>query len=250
MGAIIAVNGKGGTGKTTVAALLIDYLVTDKKGSILAIDADPNSTLPEALGIKGHETIAGICDDVSRHMDSIPAGMTKDRFIEMRIHEALVEENGFDLLVMGRPEGPGCYCYINNLLRDLIARLIKNYDFVVIDNAAGMEHISRRTMRAIDRLLLVSDYSIVGIRSAKKIFELVRELGIKMGSSALVINKVTGFLEQLQGEIRATGVKFIGVIPYDKEIEKWSISNRPIFEFESPTIKDKIRDIFSNLIEK
>lgn len=249
MGMIIAINGKGGTGKTTVAALLIDYLVADKKGSILAIDADPNSTLPEALGIKGHETMAGICDDVSKHMDSIPAGMTKERFIEMRIHEALVEEKGFDLLVMGSPEGPGCYCYINNLLRDLTARLIENYDFVVIDNAAGMEHISRRTMRTIDKLLLVSDYSIVGIRSAKKIFELAGELGIKMGSSALVINKATGSLEQLQGEIRAAGVKFIGVIPYDREVEKWSISNRPIFEFESPVIKDRIKETFEKLME-
>ena len=228
----------------------MDYLISNNKGSVLAIDADPNSTLPEALGIKDHETIAGICDDVSKHMDQIPAGMTKERYIEMRIQEALVEEKGFELLVMGRPEGPGCYCYVNNLLRDLMARVIKNYDFVVIDNAAGMEHISRRTMRVIDKLLLVSDYSIVGIRSAKRIFELTQELGIKMGSSALIINKATGFLEPLQVEIRGTGVEFIGTIPYDEEVDKWSISNKPIFEFESITIKDRIREIFIKLMEK
>lgn len=229
---------------------MVDYLVTDKKGSILAIDADPNSTLPEALGIKSHDSIAGICDDVSKHIDNIPAGMAKERFIEMRIQEALVEEKGFDLLVMGRPEGPGCYCYVNNILRDLIARVIKNYDFVVIDNAAGMEHISRRTMRAIDKLLLISDYSVVGIRSAKRISELVKELGIKVGAASLVINKAGGFLEPLQDEIRAAGVRFVGAIPYDASAEAWSISNEPIFAFESVAIKDKIKEIFSNLMEQ
>ena len=183
-------------------------------------------------------------------MDKLPAGMTKERFIEMKIQEAIIEEKGFDLLVMGRPEGPGCYCYVNNLLRDLMARVIKNYDFVVIDNAAGMEHISRRTMRTIDKLLLVSDYSIVGIRSAKKIYELAKDLGIKMGSSAVVINKVTGFLEPLQSEIRAVGAEFIGAIPFNESVDKWSISNKPIFEFENADIKDKIKEIFMKLMEK
>lgn len=224
--------------------------MTDKKGSVLAIDADPNSTLPEALGVTGHETVAGICDEVSKQMTNIPAGMTKDRFIEMKVQEALVEEKGFDLLVMGRPEGPGCYCYVNNLLRDMMARVIKNYDFVVIDNAAGMEHISRRTMRTIDRLLLVSDYSIIGIRSAKKIHELAKDLGIKVGANALIINKVTGFLEPLQAEIRAVGTKFIGTIPFNENVDKWSISNKPIFEFEDSDIKGRIKDIFTKLMEK
>ncbi|MFA5085775.1 MAG: carbon monoxide dehydrogenase [Candidatus Omnitrophota bacterium] len=227
---------------------MVDYLVSSKKGSILAIDADPNSTLPEALGIKSCDSIAGICDDVLKHVDSIPAGMTKERFIEMRVQEAIAEEKGFDLLVMGRPEGPGCYCYVNNLLRDLMARVIKNYDFVVIDNAAGMEHISRRTMRNIDRLLIISDYSVIGMRSAKRISELVKELGIKVGSASLVVNKASGFLEPLQDEIRATGVKFIGAIPFDASVEDWSISSKPIFAFESITIKDKIREIFSDLM--
>ena len=194
--------------------------------------------------MRNYDTIAGICDEVSRQIDNIPGGMTKDRFIEMKIQEAVVEEKGFDLLVMGRPEGPGCYCYVNNLLRDLTGRVIKNYNYVVMDNAAGMEHISRRTMRAIDKLLLVSDYSVVGIRSAKK------KLGIKMGSASLVVNKVTGFLEPLQNEIRGTGAKFIDAIPFDEKVDQWSISNKPIFEFESSTIKDKIKDIFIKLMEK
>lgn len=228
----------------------MDYLVSNKKGSVLAIDADPNSTLPEALGIESYDSIAGICDDVSKHIGDIPAGMTKERFIEMRIQQALVEESGFDLLVMGRPEGPGCYCYVNNLLRDLMARVVKNYDFVIIDNAAGMEHISRRTMRTIDRLLLVSDYSIVGIRSAKRIWHLVKELGIKVGAAYLVINKVAGFLEPLQDEIRSTEVKFAGAIPYDASVDDWSISNKPIFKFESVVIKEKIKELFLILMEQ
>jgi CO dehydrogenase maturation factor len=233
-----------------VAALLIDHLVAAKRGSVLAIDADPNSTLPEALGVTGHRSIAGICDEVSKQMDNIPGGMTKERFIEMRIQEALIEEKGFDLLVMGRPEGPGCYCYVNNLLRDMMARVIKNYDFVVIDNAAGMEHISRRTMRTIDKLLLVSDYSVVGVRSAKRIFELAKDLGIRMGSSDLVINKVTGFLEPLQDEIRSVGARFIGALPFNESVDKWSISNKPIFEFEDENIKGCIKDIFGKLMER
>lgn len=226
---------------------MIDYLVTNKKGSVLAIDADPNSTLPEALGVKNNATVAGICDEVSKQMDKIPAGMTKERFIEMKIQEALAEENGFDMLAMGRPEGPGCYCYVNNLLRDLMARVIKDYDYAVIDNAAGMEHISRRTMRSIDKLLLVSDYSVMGVRSAKRIYELARELGIKMRSAFLIVNKVTGFLEELQMEIRDTGVEFIGVIPFDKKVDQWSVSGKPIFEFESDTIKDSIKEIFEKM---
>jgi CO dehydrogenase maturation factor len=176
--------------------------------------------------------------------------MTKERFIEMKIQEALIEEDGFDLLVMGRPEGPGCYCYVNNLLRDMTARVIKNYDFVVIDNAAGMEHISRRTMRSIDKLLLVSDYSVVGVRSARRILELAKELGIKIGSANLVINKVTGFLEPLQDEINSVGANFIGAIPFNESVDSWSVSNRPIFEFEDENIKNNIRDIFIKLTEK
>jgi CO dehydrogenase maturation factor len=132
----------------------------------------------------------------------------------------------------------------------MMARVIKNYDFVVIDNAAGMEHISRRTMRTIDKLLLVSDYSVVGVRSAKRIFELAKDLGIRMGSSDLVINKVTGFLEPLQDEIRSVGARFIGALPFNESVDKWSISNKPIFEFEDENIKGCIKDIFGKLMER
>ena len=240
-------NGKGGTGKTTIAALLIAHLVGRKKGNILAIDADPNSCLAESLGVKDAQTIVGICEDVSKNMDKIPSGMTKDRFIEMRVQEALIEASGFDLLVMGRPEGPGCYCYVNNLLRNIIGKITANYDFVVIDNAAGMEHISRRTTGEMSKLVLVSDYSVPGVRSAKRIYDLAKELGIKMSGAYLIVNKVSGPIAALENEIRKTGLKDIGNVPYNEELVKWNISNRPIFDFKEKAVRANIEEIFKNL---
>ena len=242
-------NGKGGTGKTTVASLLVKYLVRNKKGAILAIDADPNSNLSDLLGVKGVATMSCAIDDVAKNMDKIPAGMTKERFIDMRVHETLHEEKDFDLLVMGRPEGPGCYCYVNSLLREMTARMTKNYDFVVIDNAAGMEHISRKTTRTIDKLILVADCSAIGIRSAKRIYELARELGINMGKVFLVVNKLTGTVGALKGEIDKSGLSLAGAIPYDTELEKASLSERPIFELKSEAVGSAVEKIFKVIME-
>ncbi len=242
-------NGKGGTGKTTISSLIMAHLVTEHKGAILAIDADPNSCLADALGIRDPQTIVGICDDISKNMNKIPAGMTKERFIEMRVQEALTEAKGFDLLVMGRPEGPGCYCYVNNLLRGVIGSLTKNYDFIVIDNAAGMEHISRRTVGTVNKLLLVSDFSVPGIRSTKKIYELAKELGIKIGCAYLLINKSTGPIYPLGEEIKATGLKLIGDVPNNEKLAMWSIENRPIFEFEDKEINNRMEKICEILMK-
>lgn len=226
---------------------MVKHLIRNKAGSILVVDADANSTLPEYLGIKGAETMAGIVEDVSRRMDKIPAGMTKERFIGMRVQEALSEESGFDLLVMGHPEGPGCYCYVNNLLRDMMAKLTKAYDFVVIDNAAGMEHISRRTTRAIDKLVLVSDYSTIGVRSVKRIHDLARELGIKLGDVFLVVNKARGDIAPLAGEIEKSGLEFAGLIPYDENLHEASVHNKPLFSIESTEAEKSIENIFKSL---
>ena len=217
---------------------------------MLAIDADPNSCLADNLGVERPETIVGICEDVSKNLSKIPAGVTKDRFIEMRIQEAVNEAKGFDLLVMGRPEGPGCYCYVNNLLRGIIEKITKGYDFVVIDNAAGMEHISRRTTAEIGKLLVVSDYSIPGVRSAGRIYELAKSLGIKISGAYLVINKVSGPLAPLAGEIAKTSLDVAGSIPYDEEIVDWNVSNKPVFEFSDKTIRDEIEEIFNNIMRK
>lgn len=228
---------------------MISQLIRAKKGSVLAIDADPNSCLADILGIKDPETIVGVCDEVSKSLTKLPAGMTKDRMIEMRVQEALTEAKGFDLLVMGRPEGPGCYCYVNNLLRGIISKITRNYDFIVIDNAAGMEHISRRTTGEMNRLVLVSDYSVPGVRAARKIYELAKALGISIGGSYLVINKVSGPLSALEKEIGETGLDTAGCVPYDEEVVEWSVSNRPVFELESRPVLNEAEEILKKITE-
>ena len=216
---------------------------------MLAIDADPNSCLADSLGVKEPATIVGICDEISKNLSRIPAGVTKDRFIEMRVQEAVNEAKGFDLLVMGRPEGPGCYCYVNNLLRGIIGDITKGYDFVIIDNAAGMEHISRRTTTEVNDLLVVSDYSIAGVRSAQRIYELAKQLGIRIKGAYLVINKVSGPLKPLAADIDKTGLEVAGSLPYDEEMVSWNISGKPIFEFHDETIRENIEEIFNNMVK-
>lgn len=248
MGTVIAVNGKGGTGKTTVAGLIVDYIASKKLGSLLAVDADPNSTLQDTLGVKIEETMVGVVDEASAKKDDIPRGMTKDRFIEMKVQEAIAEEESFDLLAMGRPEGPGCYCYMNNVLRGVLNDVVKGYSFIVIDNAAGMEHISRRTERAIDRLVLVSDYTVMGIRASVNIRNLAKEMGIKVGKSYLIVNKLSGPLDALKKEIDSSGIEFAGAIPYDEELVCLSLENKPISELKSDKVKNAVADIMKNIL--
>ncbi|MBL7156644.1 MAG: AAA family ATPase [Candidatus Omnitrophica bacterium] len=241
---IIAVAGKGGTGKTTLAALIVKALKSKKAGSVLAIDADPNANLGEVLGVKNVSSIVEIVDDISENSESIPKGMTKDRYLDMKIQEILNEEEGFDLLSMGRPEGPGCYCFINNLLRDLIARLMKNYDYIIIDNEAGMEHLSRRLVRAVDRLFIVSDSTAVGMRSAARISRLVDELKIKTKEKALIVNKAKEDLGPLQKEIDKTELKVKATLPYDNTIENMALHGKPVFSLKNDNIiAKKIEEI-------
>ncbi len=219
----IAVAGKGGTGKTTCAAFLVDLLARRKCGSILALDADPNSNLNQALGVGITDTIVGILDKIAAMRDGLPAGMTKDRYIEYEIQNSVSEGKGFDLLAMGRPEGPGCYCYANNVLRGVIEKLSRAYDFVVIDNEAGMEHLSRRTTRTIDAFFIISDFSKVGVRSAKRISDLAKEMGLKIKEEFFVVNMAKGDSVPLKNEIDKSGLNFIGAIPFDEEIERLSL---------------------------
>ena len=216
MSLIIAIAGKGGTGKTTVSSLIVSQLAKRNKGSVLAIDADPNSNLAEALGLKIKEDIGGIVDSVAKKPDIVPVGMSKDRYIDYRIQTSIVEENGFDLLTMGRPEGPGCYCYVNNLLRTLIKNIANEYDYVVIDNEAGFEHFSRKTMRRADRLLLVSDSSEAGLRAAQRIVCLVKELEIEIKNAQLILNRTSEIV--LQDRIKDLGLEIVGIIPEDEKV--------------------------------
>jgi len=231
MSYIIATSGKGGTGKTTIAALLIGYLMKNKKGSVLAVDADPNSNLNQALGVELKDTVVGILDKMTAQKDAgLPSGMTKERFIEYEIQSAITEGKGFDLLAMGRPEGPGCYCYANNVLRGVISKLAAAYDYVVIDNEAGMEHLSRRIARKIDSLVVVSDFSRIGVRSAKRISDLAGEMELKIGEEHLIVNMATGDIDKLQEEINKSGLKLAGVIPFDEKIEELSLAGKPVMD--------------------
>lgn len=230
MGKIIAVTGKGGTGKTTIAALIIRALLDKKAGLILGVDADPNSTLGDAIGLKVDDTISSICEEMLDKKEALPAGMTKDRFLEYKIQQSLIERDNLSLLTMGRPEGAGCYCFVNNLLREMIKNLTDDYDFTVADNEAGMEHLSRKTMRKIDVLFVVSDFSIIGVRSAAKIYNLARAMGIKLGENHLVINKSKDGIAPLEKEVYDSGIPLIGTIPFDAEIEKSSLGSYSILD--------------------
>jgi len=230
MGYVIALAGKGGTGKTTLAALIIRALKEKKMGSVLAIDADPNSNLGEVLGVKPGDNVGVILDRISVAPDKIPAGMAKERFIQLQVQTAIQEENGFDLLSMGKPEGPGCYCYVNNVLRGLMTKLVKDYDYIVVDNEAGLEHLSRRTSRFADILIVVSDASSIGLKSAKRIIELVDALKFEVKKSFLVINRFNQDI--LKDKIKETGLELLGSLPLDAQIEQLSLSGKSIFDLK------------------
>jgi CO dehydrogenase maturation factor len=185
----IAVAGKGGSGKTTLATLAILHLIRQNKGPILAVDADPNSNLNVGLGMKFEETIADLREEVLTK--EIPSGMSKTDFFDYRLHQCLVEGDKVDLLVMGRPEGPGCYCAVNNLLRQYLSRISKQYKYVVMDNEAGMEHLSRRTTDGVDVLLITSDPTLVSIRSAARIQEIALQIKLRIKEIHLVINRIS-----------------------------------------------------------
>jgi len=222
--------GKGGTGKTTVAALLVRIIKEKKLGSVLAVDADPNSNLAETLGLRSKDTVGSILDEIAAHPEKVPSGMAKDRFIEFQIQTSICEGDGFDVLTMGRPEGPGCYCYANSVLRNIAGKLIKDYDYVVIDNEAGLEHLSRRTTRSADALVVVSDATVVGLKAAKRIKELVKELKIETKKDFLIINRMDRDIEDKK--IKGLQLDYLGFIPQDSRIEEISLNGASLMELD------------------
>lgn len=240
MGKVIAMAGKGGTGKTTLSALIIRYLRKRGLKPILAVDADPSSNLVDALGLKVNKSLGTAREDFFETKGNLPPGMTKETYLEMKLHEILVESPGLDLLVMGRPEGPGCYCYANNILRRHLDVLIKNYPFVVMDNEAGMEHLSRRTTQGVDYLLFLSDYSLKGIRTVGKIRELIDELKLSVKEKYLVMDRAPKDIDPgFSREVEKQGLNLLGMIPEDPFIFEYEMKERPLLDLpdDSPAVQ-------------
>jgi CO dehydrogenase maturation factor len=253
----IAIAGKGGTGKTTVAALLIKYLVENKKGSVLAIDADPSTNLNLALGVPLEETVGDIREETLQEVQggSSLSGMSKPDYLELRVNQALVEEDGFDLLAMGRPEGPGCYCAANNMLRVCVDHLSKSYDYVVIDNEAGLEHLSRRTTRDVDLLLIVSDPTTRGLIAAARVAELIQELHTHAGHVGLVVNRVMSgngdepqLAPPLQQIIADNNLQLLGLILQDPAVAEFDALGKPLAELppDAP-VRKRVEEIITSI---
>lgn len=228
MGYSIALAGKGGTGKTTMAGMLIKYLVEKGKTPVLAVDADANANLNEVLGLDVDQTLGGAREEMKR---GVSTGITKDVFIEMKIQEAVVESPGFDLIVMGRPEGAGCYCAANSLLTQFLDKLIDNYSFIVIDNEAGMEHISRLTTNNVDILLVVSDATRRGVQAASRIVELADSLSLKIQRKMLIINRAgEGQDEGIRKAVEEFRLDLLGTVPEDPVVKEYDLEGRPTVE--------------------
>jgi len=244
----IALAGKGGTGKTTIAGMLVKYLVKKGKAPVLAVDADSNANLNEVLGVAVTDTIGNAREDMKK--GKVPQGMTKDVFMSIRLEEAIVEHEGFDLVVMGQPEGAGCYCAANSLLTGFLERLTGNYPYVVMDNEAGMEHISRLTTSNVDVLLIVSDTSRRGLQAAVRINKLAGQLNIGVGKSYLIINqaKKTPPSEMLNIAVEG-GLELIGIVPEDSTVYDYDLEGRPTIEIgeDNPAVK-AIYEVFDKVI--
>jgi CO dehydrogenase maturation factor len=237
MGKTMAVAGKGGVGKTSFCALMIKALIDSGQKPLLAIDADSNSNLHEVLGISEPRTVGCIREDTRNMGESIPGGMNKDRFMEYQIQTSLEETKDFDFLSMGRPEGPGCYCMANHIIRDIITKVTSSYTTVVIDNEAGMEHLSRRTEEEVDHLFIISDPAPRSLRTIGRIVELIDELGGRIHNKHLVISRAQGELgelpENVKVEIDKLPFKPEAIIPFDDQLAQLDLQGRPLLQIDN-----------------
>jgi CO dehydrogenase maturation factor len=255
----IAIAGKGGTGKTTVSSLLIRYLVERRAGAILAIDADPSSNLHLALGVELDNTVGDVREDTVDKIQgrSLDPGISKYDYLEIKIQECLVETKDFDLLAMGRPEGPGCYCAPNHILRSCIDRLSGGYDYVVIDNEAGLEHVSRRTTRDVDFLFIISDPTKRGLIAAQRVVELVDELRTRVGQIHLLINRVPTdgqgeplLPPSLAEEVQKLKLPLLGLVPQDQEVTRLDTMGLPIWDSpEGSAARRALDEVFARVLK-
>lgn len=248
-GFTIVVAGKGGTGKTLVSALLVRYL--RRHGAVLAIDADPDSNLPEALGVESPRTVGQIRESLldPRARGERAAALPAERLFEQKVLEAVSEQNGYDLIVMGRGEGEGCYCAVNHILRSIIDGQARNYASVVIDSEAGLEHISRRTARDVDVMLVVTDASARGVGTARRVCELARELKVRFGRTLVLVNKVTDQTRAIMARhAEAAGLEVVGYLPYDPAVAENDSRGLPIWSLsdDSPVVRAS-QEVFRRL---
>jgi CO dehydrogenase maturation factor len=238
MARVIALAGKGGTGKTTIAGLLVRALRQNGRGPVLAVDADPNSCLDVALGLTAEKTVSDVLDE-SRGLRDVPQSMPKPVYVEYQLEGCLAEGTGVDLIVMGRPEGAECYCSANQMLRTFMDRMIGSYPTVVVDNEAGMEHLSRRTTRDVDLLLIVSDATLAGARASRRIADLVAELKLPVKRIAVVVDGAEEMAEPVSRILTGDGLRLAGFVPHDPLIVEQELAAGSLLELpdEAPAVR-------------
>ncbi len=250
----IGVAGKGGVGKTTIAGLIARLLVERHEGPVLAIDADPNTNFHQVLGLSVEQTIGELREDTLKKIKDLPPGISKDQYLQYGLQQCLVESNGIDLLAMGRGEGPFCYCAVNHVLRRYMDLLSKNYKYVVLDNEAGLEHLSRRTTQDIDVLLMISDSNPVALQAAARINKLADELKLHIGKRFLVLNHLSDVaqsgprMEALMDRIAQMGLTLIGEIPRDETLLRLSLEGEPLVYAASPA-KLAVKEILEKVLK-
>lgn len=246
----IAVAGKGGSGKTSITSLVIRYLMKKGPGPILAVDADPNANLGDSLGLSLHKTIGAIIATFNEEKINIPAGMTKEAYLEFRLNDAMVESKGLDLVTMGRGEGADCYCYPNLLLRKFLDNLSGSYAYVVMDNEAGMEHLSRRTTQNIDELFLISDHSVKGVRTLARLRDLITELKLVVKRQSVIINFVPNGIDPLlNDEMSRLGIEPAAIVPLDKTISEYDLNSKSLLELPDTAASRTVDDLMDKLLK-
>ena len=248
----IAVAGKGGVGKTTTCGMLIDYLCAKGQGPVLVVDADANANLNEVLGVEAQTSLGEIREEMAQAelKGSIPAGMTKADYADFKFSSAIIEEDDFDMLIMGRTQGKGCYCYVNGVLKTQVDKYAKNYKYIVMDNEAGLEHVARGTLPKVDTMLLISDCSRRGIQAVARIAEMVKEMELKPGRMGLIVNRAPGgqLDDGVKAEIEKHGLELLGVLPQDDGVYRCDCDGQPSAKLPGNNpVKLALKDIMKSI---
>lgn len=243
MGRVIAITGKGGTGKTAVSALLLRHLLlSNEKARALIIDADPDANLAETLGVEVKKTVGEAREYMQQARFEVPPDYDKQKLFQAKLFEVLSEQERYDLLVMGRSEGSGCYCFVNSLLKGIMDQTIDDYDLTIIDTPAGLEHLSRKTISDVDTLIVVTDESRRGLKTAERIRELAQELDLNFKNLYVIANKVSN--ENSRNKIlenaKELGLKVIGIIPFDENLARFDLVGDPLVDLpdDSPSVME------------